>query len=170
MFYSWINTDFCSGSLKVLEHVPCLRQLSADRLSRRGSSGLGVSQKRVPKGRVFRKPLRRVCQPHDPTAKHGACARQPPHVWHDQPGNTEGTHTHAPPPPWYTVVSCLQHTAVLNQAVVRVMFSRTTVGKPWDGGLNIKVEFIYKLNFLKEQKPLFSHNLFFLQLRSDLMV
>ncbi len=122
---STLNTDIssCPGSLKVLECVPCLCQLSSGRLSWRSSSCLGVSKTRVQEDTVFWKPLRHVRQPHHPPTQQRPRTPEPSHLWPDQPGNTEGANTQAQPRLRHTVVPCVHHPPASDQELVHTSFN-----------------------------------------------
>lgn len=118
--YCFGHTNFSSrsGSLKVLECVSRLCQLSSGRLSWRSSSCLGVSKTRVQEDRVFWKPLQHVRQPHNAPTQHPACSSEPPHVWPDEPGDTERANAQAQPHPHHSAAPCMQHAASCAQELV----------------------------------------------------
>lgn len=106
--------------MKVLGCVPRLCQLGPGRLSRRGSSCVGVSATGVQEGAVFWKPLRHVCQAHHAPTQHRACPSEPPHLGPGQPGNTEGTHTQARPHPDLAAAPGMQHPNASAQELVHL--------------------------------------------------
>lgn len=133
-YISTLNTDVtsCSGSLKVLECVPCLCQLSSGWLSWRGSSCLGVSKARVQEDAVFWKPVRHVCQSHHPPAQHCACTPEPPTLRPNQPGNVERANIRTQPHSRHSVIPCVQHTTSSAQELVSQSINVMTAGDQRD--------------------------------------
>lgn len=128
-----LNTDIssCPVSLKVLECVPRLCQLSSYWLSWRSSSCLGVSKTRVQEDAIFWKPLWHVCQPNHPPTQHYACTPEPSYLRPDQPGNAERANMQTQPHPNHTVCPCMQHSTTSAQELVNPSKSFNQSNDSW---------------------------------------